>query len=96
MDGNGVNTVYFSVLSLYIIGYGDFSFKATPGKLFALFWLPLGTLIVCRAASYLRAQRHRICVVCVRKNMNTKSTVEAQPKIASGHQFENGTHVETR
>lgn len=57
VDRNGVNAIYFSVISLYTIGYGDFSFTASLGKLFALLWLPLGTVIVGRAASYLRAHR---------------------------------------
>lgn len=52
-----VNATYFSVISAFTIGYGDFHFSAIAGKRFALVWLPLGTAIVGSATSYLCGRR---------------------------------------
>ncbi|KAL6145653.1 hypothetical protein ACLB2K_056338 [Fragaria x ananassa] len=87
-----VNATYFSVISAYTIGYGDFHFSATAGKRFALVWLPLGTAIVGSATSYLCG--HRLCAVCIWKDKKTKSLMEVETMIVPGLVFGNGILVE--
>ncbi|XP_004304488.1 PREDICTED: threonine dehydratase biosynthetic, chloroplastic-like [Fragaria vesca subsp. vesca] len=85
-DFSVVNATYFSVVSAYTIGYGEFHFSATAGKLFASVWLPLGTAVVSSATSYLCGHRHWICAVCI---WNGKKT-----RIVPGQEFDKGTLVE--
>ncbi|HFC01397.1 MAG TPA: two pore domain potassium channel family protein [Phaeodactylibacter sp.] len=41
-----VDALYFSVITLTTIGYGDFSPQTTQGKLFAIFYIILGIGII--------------------------------------------------
>ncbi|KAL6133482.1 hypothetical protein ACLB2K_065719 [Fragaria x ananassa] len=87
-----VNATYFSVISAFTIGYGDFHFSAIAGKRFALVWLPLGTAIVGSATSYLCGRR--LCAVCIWKDKKTKSLMEVETMIVPGLVFGNGILVE--
>ena len=43
---NWLDSVYFSIITLTTIGYGDFSPQTTGGKLFTIFYIIIGVGII--------------------------------------------------
>ncbi|KAL6006376.1 hypothetical protein ACLOJK_037327 [Asimina triloba] len=52
-----VDSFYLSVTSVTTVGYGDYTFMTTRGRLFATVWLLVSTLAVARAFLYLAELR---------------------------------------
>ncbi|RWR89029.1 two pore potassium channel c-like protein isoform X3 [Cinnamomum micranthum f. kanehirae] len=56
-DLNWLDSFYLSVSSVTTVGYGDYAFKSTLGRIFATIWLLVSTLAVARAFLYLTELR---------------------------------------
>ena len=52
-----VDSFYLSVTSVTTVGYGDYAFKTTAGRCFAIIWLLASTLAVARAFLYITEYR---------------------------------------
>ncbi|KAK4787768.1 hypothetical protein SAY86_011601 [Trapa natans] len=52
-----LDSLYFSVMSVTTVGYGDRAFKSLSGRIFASVWLLVSTLAVARAFLYLAEAR---------------------------------------
>lgn len=46
-----LDAVYFSVITISTVGYGDFSPQTTPGKIFTIFYVLIGLGIFVAAAT---------------------------------------------
>lgn len=56
-DLTWLDSFYLSVTSVTTVGYGDYTFKSTLGRIFASIWLLVSTLVVARAFLYLTELR---------------------------------------
>ncbi|KAH9311917.1 hypothetical protein KI387_026952, partial [Taxus chinensis] len=56
-DLSWADSFYLAVTSVTTVGYGDYAFETTQGRLFALLWLLVSTLAVARAFLYLAELR---------------------------------------
>jgi len=46
-----LNSFYFSCVTLTTVGYGDFYFQSVGGRIFAIFWIIVGTISMARMLS---------------------------------------------
>lgn len=56
-----LDSIYFSVITLTTVGYGDIVPKTDPGKIFTIFYVLIGIGVIAGTANYLlhRAIAHR-------------------------------------
>jgi len=62
-----VDSLYFSVITLTTIGYGDFSPQTTEGKLFTIFYIILGVGVI---LSFINTVHHHYEKEKAQKNKN--------------------------
>lgn len=48
-----LDSVYFCVITLTTVGYGDITPHTTPGKIFTIFYILFGVAIIASSLSYL-------------------------------------------
>ncbi|KAK4797231.1 hypothetical protein SAY86_029557 [Trapa natans] len=77
-----VDSFYMAVTSVTTVGYGDYSFTTIQGRIFAVIWLLLSTLVVARAFLFLTELRiqkrnQRITKLVLQKKMTLGDLIAA-------------------
>lgn len=77
-----VDSFYMAVTSVTTVGYGDYSFTTVQGRIFAVIWLLVSTLMVARAFLYLTELRihkrnQKIAKLVLQKKMTLGDLIAA-------------------